>query len=175
MERTARKFTETAQAVTARIDAPSFTAAKRMTREEAEAAGLLVIIGDQEVDDEYIARVKTLSIHPETVKEAGKNLKIVYTPLHGSGKPCFAPHSAGNRYHQCERGQGTGCAPDPNFSTLKVPNPEDPAAFTLAIELANQVGADAIFGTDPDCDRLGVAVMGADAASACSPAIRLAA
>ena len=53
-------------------------------------------------------------------------------------------------------------APDPNFSTVKVPNPEDPGAFTLAIKLANEVGADAIFGTDPDCDRLGVAVRQAD-------------
>ncbi|MDD3334470.1 MAG: phospho-sugar mutase [Eubacteriales bacterium] len=148
---------ETAAAVTAAIDALSFTEAKTMTEEAAAAAGLLHIIGDAEVDDDYIARVKTLSIHPEMLREEGKNLKIVYTPLHGSGNVPVRRilREIGITNVSVVKEQEN---PDPNFSTIKVPNPEDPAAFTLAIKLANEVGADAIFGTDPDCDRLGVAV-----------------
>ncbi len=148
---------EAAAAVTERINALSFTAARRMDESEAIAAGVLHIIGDQEVDDEYIRRVKTLSIYPEVAAEAGKNLKIVYTPLHGSGNVPVRRilREIGITNVSVVKEQE---APDPDFSTIKVPNPEDPAAFTLAIELANKVGADAIFGTDPDCDRLGVAV-----------------
>lgn len=148
---------ETAAAVTAKIDALSFTAARRMTEAEAKAAGLLHIIGNAEVDDEYISRVKTLSIYPEIAREEGKSLKIVYTPLHGSGNVPVRRilKEIGLTSVSVVKEQE---APDPDFSTIKVPNPEDPAAFTLAIKLANEVGADAIFGTDPDCDRLGVAV-----------------
>ncbi len=148
---------EAASAVTEKINALSFTAPKRMDEEAAKAAGLLSIIGDKEVDDDYIARVKTLSINPEIVAEAGKNLKIVYTPIHGSGNVPVRRilREIGITNVSVVKEQE---APDPNFSTVRVPNPEDPAAFTLAIKLANEVGADAIFGTDPDCDRLGVAV-----------------
>ena len=148
---------EAAAAVTEKINALTFTAARQMTEEEAKAAGLLHIIGDKEVDDDYIARVKTLSINPDVVAEAGKNLKIVYTPIHGSGNVPVRRilKEIGITNVSVVKEQE---APDPNFSTVKVPNPEDPAAFTLAIKLANEVGADAIFGTDPDCDRLGVAV-----------------
>ena len=148
---------EVAAEVTAKIDALSFTAAKRMEREAALADGLLQIIGNKEVDDDYIAQVKTLSIHPDMVREEGKNLKIVYTPLHGSGNVPVRRilNEIGITNVSVVKEQEN---PDPNFSTLKVPNPEDPSAFTLAIKLADEVGADAIFGTDPDCDRLGVAV-----------------
>ena len=76
---------ETADAVTQAINAHSFTDAKPMTREQALEAGLLQMIGNKEVDDDYIERVKTLSINPEIIREEGKTLKIVYTPLHGSG------------------------------------------------------------------------------------------
>ena len=148
---------EAASAVTEKINALSFTAPKRMDEDAAKAAGLLSIIGDKEVDDDYIANVKTLSINPEIVAEAGKNLKIVYTPIHGSGNVPVRRilREIGITNVSVVKEQE---APDPNFSTVRVPNPEDPAAFTLAIKLANEVGADAIFGTDPDCDRLGVAV-----------------
>ncbi|MDD6143280.1 MAG: phospho-sugar mutase [bacterium] len=148
---------EAASAVTEKINALTFTEAKMVTEEEAKASGLLHIIGDKEVDDDYIALVKTLSINPEVVAEAGKNLKIVYTPIHGSGNVPVRRilKEIGITNVSVVKEQEN---PDPNFSTVKVPNPEDPAAFTLAIKLANEVGADAIFGTDPDCDRLGVAV-----------------
>lgn len=148
---------ETADAVTAAIDALRYTDAKQISRDEAVRKGLLRMIGDADVDDEYIARVKTLSIDPEMVRKAGADLKIVYTPLHGSGnipvRRILREIGITNVSVVAEQE-----SPDPNFSTIKVPNPEDPAAFTLAIKLANEVGADAIFGTDPDCDRLGVAV-----------------
>ena len=91
------------------------------------------------------------------MKKAGKELKIVYTPIHGSGnKPVrriLKEIGIENVYVVKEQE-----LPDPNFSTVKVPNPEDPAAFTLAMKLADEVGADCIFGTDPDCDRVGIAV-----------------
>lgn len=148
---------EDAAAVTKCINALSFTQAKRMTEAEAKASGLLRIIGNADVDDEYIRRVKTLSIHPDIVAKAGEHLKIVYTPLHGSGNVPVRRilREIGISNVSVVKQQEL---PDPDFSTIRVPNPEDPAAFTLAIELANEVGADAIFGTDPDCDRLGVAV-----------------
>lgn len=148
---------EAASAVTEKINALSFTEPKLMDEDAAKASGLLSIIGDKEVDDDYIARVKTLSINPEVVAETGKNLKIVYTPIHGSGNVPVRRilREIGLTNVSVVKEQE---APDPNFSTVRVPNPEDPAAFTLAIKLANEVGADAIFGTDPDCDRLGVAV-----------------
>lgn len=148
---------EAASAVTEKINALSFTSPRLMDEEAAKASGLLSIIGDKEVDDDYIARVKTLSINPDVVAATGRNLKIVYTPIHGSGNVPVRRilREIGLTNVSVVKEQE---APDPNFSTVRVPNPEDPAAFTLAIKLANEVGADAIFGTDPDCDRLGVAV-----------------
>ncbi len=148
---------EYADQVLARIRANRYEDAVEMDEAEAKAKGLLQIIGSKEVDDDYIAQVKTLSVQPELMKTAGKALKIVYTPLHGSGnKPVrriLKEIGIENVYVVKEQE-----LPDPNFSTVKVPNPEDPAAFTLAMKLADEVGADCIFGTDPDCDRVGVAV-----------------
>ncbi|HPF86640.1 MAG TPA: phospho-sugar mutase, partial [Candidatus Limiplasma sp.] len=148
---------EVANELIKEIYALDYKAAKTMPREDALAQGLLQIIGNQEVDDEYIRRVKTLSINPDIVRQEGKTLKIVYTPLHGSGNVPV-------RRILKEIGI-TGVSvvkeqelPDGNFPTVKVPNPEDPNAFTLAIKLANEVGAEVCFATDPDCDRLGVAV-----------------
>ncbi len=148
---------ETAEQVITAINALQFTDPKTMTRQEALQKGLMVIIGNREVDDEYIRRVKTLSINPDIVREEGKTLKIVYTPLHGAGNVPV-------RRVLKEIGI-TGVSvvkeqelPDPDFSTIKQPNPEFPETFTLAIQLANEVGADVCFATDPDCDRLGVAV-----------------
>ncbi|MBQ7487686.1 MAG: phospho-sugar mutase [Clostridia bacterium] len=139
------------------IRANSYKDAVQMDEKEALASGLLKIIGHKEVDDDYIAQEKTLSVQPELMKTAGKELKIVYTPIHGSGnKPVrriLKEIGIENVYVVKEQE-----LPDPNFSTVKVPNPEDPAAFTLAMKLADEVGADCIFGTDPDCDRVGIAV-----------------
>ena len=148
---------EYADQVLARIRACTYQDAREMDEAEARAAGLLLIIGNREVDDDYIAQVKTLSVQPELMKRAGGDLKIVYTPLHGSGnKPVRRIlQEIGIRNVLVVKEQEL---PDPNFSTIKVPNPEDPAAFKLAMELADREGADCIFGTDPDCDRVGIAV-----------------
>ena len=148
---------ETADEVTAAINALSYTDAKTMSRELAMKSGLLTIIGNKEVDDAYIARIKTLSVNPEIIQQEGDKLKIVYTPLHGSGNVPV-------RRILKEVGI-TGVSvvteqekPDPAFPTVKAPNPEYPQSFDLAIKLANEVQADVCFATDPDCDRLGVAV-----------------
>lgn len=148
---------EAAQGVTDCIRDTAYSDTVPMDESEALEKGLLHIIGNQEVDDEYIQRVRTLCVQPELMKKVGGNLSIVYTPLHGSGnvpvRRILKEVGITNVAVVKEQEQ-----PDPNFSTIAVPNPEDPAAFKLAMDLANQVGADVIFGTDPDCDRLGVAV-----------------
>lgn len=148
---------EVADSVTAYIQANSYEASTPMPEAEALSKGLLQTIGNKQVDDAYIADVKTLSIQPELLKEKGHELKIVYTPLHGSGnvpvRRILKEMGVSNVSVVKEQE-----LPDPNFSTISVPNPEDPAAFALAIELAKKVGASVIFATDPDCDRVGVAV-----------------
>ena len=148
---------EAADAVTEKIRALSYFDLKPMDEAEAKEKGLLQIIGDAEVDTDYIAMIKSLSLRPELLKEKGKDLSIVYTPLHGSGnvpvrrmlKELGVEHVAVVKEQEL---------PDGNFPTVKAPNPEDPNAFTLAIPLADQTGATVVFGTDPDCDRMGVAV-----------------
>ncbi len=148
---------EAAQAVTDFIRETAYRDALPMDEGEAHKKGLLHIIGNKEVDDAYIARVRTLCVQPELLKKEGGSLSIVYTPLHGSGNVPVRRilHEVGITNVAVVKEQEN---PDPNFSTIAVPNPEDPAAFTLAMKLADQVGADILFGTDPDCDRLGVAV-----------------
>lgn len=142
--------------ITKLIDQIDYAQAQPMDAEEAQSKGLVRIIG-KEVDDAYIAAVKKLCVNPQLCREMGDKLKIVYTPLHGSGnvpvRRILKELGFKQVYVVPEQE-----LPDPNFSTLKVPNPEDPSAFTLAMKLADEVGADVIFGTDPDCDRLGVAV-----------------
>ena len=122
----------------------------------AVSDGRIRMIGDEE-DEAYYAASLSVLPYPELLREKGAALPIVYTPLHGSGnKPVrriLKEIGIENVYVVKEQE-----LPDPNFSTVKVPNPEDPAAFTLAMKLADEVGADCIFGTDPDCDRVGIAV-----------------
>lgn len=101
-----------------------------MDEEEAKAKGLLKIIGNKEVDDDYIAQVKTLCIQPELLAEEGSKLSIVYTPIHGSGNVPVRRilREVGISNVSVVKEQEL---PDPNFSTVKVPNPEDPGAFVL--------------------------------------------
>ncbi len=155
---------EAADAVTSYIRALNYLDCVPMDEEEAKKAGLLHIIGDKEVDDDYMEQEKTLTIQPDMLKRMGDKLSIVYTPLHGSGNVPV-------RRILRELGINKVAVvteqekPDGNFSTLTcAPNPENPEAFTLAIKLADQVHANTIFATDPDCDRLGVAVRGKDGA-----------
>ena len=147
---------EAADAVTAHIRSLKYPDCVPMDEKEAAEKGLLKIIGAREVDDDYIAMIKTLAQRPELLAARGKELKIVYTPLHGSGNVPVQRllKELGISYTVVPQQE----KPDGRFPTVKAPNPEDPNAFALAIPLADQVGATVVFGTDPDCDRLGAAV-----------------
>ncbi|MDR0305978.1 MAG: phospho-sugar mutase [Chitinispirillales bacterium] len=127
---------------------------KTMSREEAAAAGFLVMI-DKEVDKPFIEMVKNCSIRPELVREHGKDLKVVYTPLHGTGTMPVesALRDMGIEVIFVEEQK----IPDGNFPTVDYPNPEEASAMKLALELGKKVGADLIMGTDPDADRMGIA------------------
>ena len=148
---------EVAEGITRVIRATKYTDCSLMDEQEALEQGLLKYIGNKEVDDDYIARIKTLSINPGLLKTEGSKLNIVYTPLHGSGNVPVRRvlKEIGLTNVSIVKEQEM---PDPNFSTIKVPNPEDPGAYDLAFRKAEEVGASVIFATDPDCDRLGVAV-----------------
>ena len=152
---------ETADEVTAYIRSLRYEDCQPMDEQEALGKGLLKIIGNKEVDDDYIEMVKKLSLRPELLRELGDKLNIVYTPLHGTGNVPVRRmlKELGIRHVTVVPEQEK---PDGHFPTVTAPNPEDPKAFTLAIPLAEQVGATTVFGTDPDCDRLGTAVKGKD-------------
>ncbi|HGJ3683745.1 TPA: phospho-sugar mutase [Streptococcus pneumoniae] len=125
--------------------------------ETEKASGLIEVIGEA-VDIEYLKEVKDININPALIEEFGKDMKIVYTPLHGTGEMLArrALAQAGFDSVQVVEAQATA---DPDFSTVTSPNPESQAAFALAEELGRQVGADVLVATDPDADRVGVEVL----------------
>lgn len=133
-----------------------FSMIKNMSEEEALNKGLLVYIGE-DVDKAYIDEVKNLTIRKELVKEKAKDLKIIYTPIHGSGnipvRRVLSELGYSNVKVVKEQEEPNG-----NFPTAPYPNPEMPQVFELALEMAKQESPDIIFGTDPDCDRIGVVV-----------------
>ncbi|MFC4766538.1 phospho-sugar mutase [Effusibacillus consociatus] len=125
-----------------------------LSREEGEAKGLIEMLGE-EIDQAYTNRLLSLSLQPEAVRQTADDLHIVFTPLHGTGdKPvCRVLEELGFKHvHVVEEQQ----QPDPNFSTVTSPNPEERQAFELALQLAQQVNADLVLGTDPDADRVGL-------------------
>lgn len=129
---------------------------KEITEEEAIEKRLYNTIGE-EIDNKYIEYLKTMSLNPEIIKEQERNIRIVYTPLHGTGKKLatriLKELGFANVYVVREQSE-----PDGNFSTVKYPNPEDPAAFELALKLAKEVNADIVIANDPDADRIGLHV-----------------
>ena len=131
-----------------------FKEIKTMNKEDAIKAGLFNIVG-KEMDDKYIETLKSKILNPEIVREQGKNLKIVYTPLHGTGnmvaERLLNELGFKNVYVVPEQAK-----PDGNFPTVDYPNPEAKKAFKLALELAKKVDADVVLATDPDADRLGI-------------------
>ena len=131
-----------------------FKEIKTISKEEAIEKGLFNVIG-KEMDDKYIETLKSKILNPEIVREQGKDLKIVYTPLHGTGNTIAERllNELGfkNVYVVPEQAK-----PDGNFPTVDYPNPEDKKAFKLALELAEKVDADVVLATDPDADRLGI-------------------
>ncbi len=132
----------------------NFKEIKQITKEEAVKEGLLTIIGT-EMDDKYLNTLKNCVLNPQIMKEQGKKLKVVYTPLHGTGNTIASKLlkelGLKNVYVVPEQSE-----PDGNFPTVEYPNPEDPKAFKLALELAKKVDADVVLATDPDADRLGI-------------------
>ena len=132
----------------------SFSEIKEISKEEAIEKGLFNVI-ETEMDDEYISVLKSKILNPEIVKEQGKKLKVVYTPLHGTGNTIagrlFKEIGMENVYVVPEQKD-----PDGEFPTVSYPNPEDKAAFKLALELAKKEDADVVLATDPDADRLGI-------------------
>lgn len=131
-----------------------FSQVKTMAEGEAKEQGLLQMIGE-EIDDLYMEQLKKQSIHPELITEAAKDMKIVYTPLHGTGNLPVRRvlKELGFEHVYVVKEQEL---PDGNFPTVAYPNPEDEKAWTLALKLAEEVDADIILATDPDADRLGV-------------------
>ena len=127
---------------------------KKMTTEEAKAAGLYEVIG-KEIDDKYMEALKKLVLHPEAIKQMASSLKIVYTPLHGTGNVPVRRVLKELGFEQVTVVPEQEL-PDGNFPTVSYPNPEDKKAFALALDLAKKVEADLVLATDPDADRLGV-------------------
>lgn len=127
---------------------------KTMPKEEAVKAGLYNVIG-KDIDDAYMAELKKQIIHPDVIKEVADDIKIVYTPFNGTGnvpvRRILSELGFKNVYVVPEQE-----LPDPKFTTLEYPNPEDPKAFTLALKLAKEKNADIVLATDPDADRLGI-------------------
>lgn len=129
---------------------------KTMDKEQAEKAGLYEVIG-QAIDDAYMEQLKKQVIHADAIKAEGKNLKIVYTPLHGTGnipaRRILKELGFENVYVVKEQE-----LPDGDFPTVSYPNPEAAEAFELGLKLAKEIDADLVLATDPDADRLGVRV-----------------
>ena len=134
----------------------NFSAVKTMSREDAVKAGLYQVIG-QEIDDAYMEALKSQVIHMDAIQAEGKNLKIVYSPLHGTGnipaRRVLKELGFENVYVVKEQE-----LPDGEFPTVSYPNPEADEAFELGLKLAKEVDADLVLATDPDADRLGVRV-----------------
>lgn len=132
----------------------NFHDCKTMDKDAAIAAGLYQVIG-KEIDDLYMVELKKQIIHPDIIQEMAEDIKIVYTPLCGTGnipvRRVLSELGFKNVYVVPEQEN-----PDPNFTTLDYPNPEDPKAFTYALRLAKEKDADIVLATDPDADRLGV-------------------
>ncbi|KAA8785549.1 phospho-sugar mutase [Paenibacillus amylolyticus] len=142
-------------------EVPSLADVKKMTREEAEAQGLLIWLGEQE-DQAFADTVASRSLSRELIQSGiGREFKIVYTPLHGTGnlpvRRVLEQIGFEQLYIVAEQEQ-----PDAEFSTVKSPNPEEREAFTLAMKLGESVGADILIGTDPDADRMGAVVKDKD-------------
>ena len=138
-----------------RVNAVSdYGAVRTMSEAEAKRQGMIEVIG-KEVDDAYMDALKRVVLRPEVIRKMAKDIKIVYTPLNGTG---YMPVTRVLKELGFEnvRVVPQQAQPDGNFPTLRYPNPEDPAAFTLALELAEQTDADIVLATDPDADRLGV-------------------
>ena len=142
--------------ITQKVNNVEYSQIKTISQQEAVSSGLFKTVG-VEKDDKYIAVLKSLVLNPDVMKAQGKKLKVVYTPLHGTGDQIVSrllkDLGLENVYVVPEQQQPNG-----EFPTVDYPNPEDPKAFRLALELAHKVDADVVVANDPDADRLGIYV-----------------
>lgn len=136
------------------------TKIRPMPEKEAVGKGLIKIIGSG-IDDIYIENLKTLSVNPKAAEKASGSMKIIYTPLHGSGNKPVRRILSETGFENILTVKEQEL-PDPEFSTVKFPNPEERDSFELAIDLAQKENVDLIIGTDPDCDRIGAVVRNKD-------------
>lgn len=140
--------------ITEVLNVTDYYTMKTMGKEEALAAGLYQVIG-KEIDDAYMEELKKQMIHPEIIAEVADDIRIVYSPFNGTGnvpvRRILQELGYKNVFVVPEQE-----LPDPQFTTLDYPNPEDPKAFTLALKLAKEKNADIVLATDPDADRLGI-------------------
>ncbi|KAF0500343.1 phospho-sugar mutase [Pediococcus acidilactici] len=129
---------------------------KALTQGQLREKGLMTLIGE-DIDQKYLAQVKTVSINHDLIKKYGADMKLIYSPLHGTGKVVGgrALENAGFKDHTMVPKQAIA---DPEFGTTPFPNPEFAQTFDLAIELGKKQQADLLIATDPDADRLGAAV-----------------
>jgi len=143
--------------ITAEVNAvDSYSKIKQISEEEAKEKGLYIEIGE-EIDNKYIKYLKTISLNPDIIKKQANNIKIVYTPLHGTGKKLatrILDELGFSNVHIVKE----QAEPDGGFPTVSYPNPEDPAAFEFALKLAKEVDADIVIANDPDADRIGLHV-----------------
>lgn len=147
---------EAANSIISEINNVDYTDINNISKDEAVEKGLLKVIGE-EVDRKYIDILKLYTINKELVKNYAKDLKIIYTPIHGTGlmpiKRILTELGYENLHIVKEQE-----SPDGNFPTAPYPNPEDPKVFEIALKMAEEINPDIIFGTDPDADRIGVVV-----------------
>lgn len=142
--------------ITASIREADMFAVPVKPQAELEAAGLLVTIG-KDVDDAYLSEIKTVTVDQELVNNEGRDMKLVYSPLHGTGA-LIAGQALNNAGFKNVTIVPEQEQPDGDFPTVTLPNPEDPAALAMGIALAKKQGADVVIGVDPDADRMGTAV-----------------
>ena len=142
--------------ITASIREADMFAVPVKSQAELEAAGLLVTIG-KDVDDAYLSEIKTVTVDQELVNNEGRDMKLVYSPLHGTGA-LIAGQALNNAGFKNVTIVPEQEQPDGDFPTVTLPNPEDPAALAMGIALAKKQGADVVIGVDPDADRMGTAV-----------------
>lgn len=142
--------------ITASIREADMFAVPVKSQAELETAGLLVTIG-KDVDDAYLSEIKTVTVDQELVNKEGRDMKLVYSPLHGTGA-LIAGQALNNAGFKNVTIVPEQEQPDGDFPTVTLPNPEDPAALAMGIALAKKQGADVVIGVDPDADRMGTAV-----------------
>ncbi|MDU3582810.1 MAG: phospho-sugar mutase [Clostridium butyricum] len=147
---------EAANIIISKINNVNYTSIKKIKKEDAIEENLLCIIGE-EIDRKYIDKLKSYTINKSLIENYAKDLKIIYTPIHGTGLMPIRRILTELGYENLHIVKEQEI-PDGNFPTAPYPNPEDPKVFELALDMAKQINPDIIFGTDPDADRIGVVV-----------------